>query len=192
MAGPEHVGDERGRWSGGLAALLGLDRRRKVGATRPTRRTEREPAWEQPRRFEAYPTLKTRVGVPAPSRLVLAVGALVVAAAILFFVPPLLLQKGGAAEPSTTTDPAASGSSPATSAIASLAPTARPSRQKTYTVKQGDTMVGIAKRFGLTMEALLEANKDIKNPNRIAIGDVIVIPSAAPSEIVDGGTSASP
>ena len=181
-----------GRSGGAISRLLGLDRRPRVGGSRPPRHTEREPAWEQPRRFEAYPTLKTRVGLPVPSPLVIGVGALILAAAVLFFVPPLLLKQGGDAGPSATPDAAASASEPAGSATATVAPTPQPPKQQTYRVKAGDTVVGIAKRFGLTMEALLAANKNIKNPDKIAIGDVIVIPSAAPTEIVDGGASASP
>ena len=190
---PASGGDRRG---GGLRGLLGLDGRPRVGASRPPRRAEREPAWERPRRFEAYPTLKTRVGVPMPSRLVLAVAAVLVAAAILFFVPPLFLGKGGSTGSGPTPTPAVAPSG--SGAVGSAAPsgvvaTARPTpKQKTYTIKQGDTLSTIAKRFGVTVDAILAANKNIKNPNKIAIGDVIVIPEAAPSAVVDGGASASP
>ena len=41
-------------------------------------------------------------------------------------------------------------------------------------------------------EQILAANKAIKNPNKIAPGDVIVIPTPAPSDVVDGGASSSP
>ena len=82
---------------------------------------------------------------------------------------------------------------PAGSAPASVGPTAKPSpSQQTYKVKQGDTLSTIAKRFGVTVDQILAANKNIKNPNKIAVGDVIVIPSALPSEVIDGGASASP
>jgi LysM repeat protein len=74
-----------------------------------------------------------------------------------------------------------------------VAPTAKPApTQRTYAVKQGDTLSTIAKRFGVTVDAILAANKNIKNPNKIAIGDLVVIPAAVPSEVVDGGASASP
>jgi len=183
------------RRSRGLLALLGLDGRPRAGASRAPRRGEREPAWERPRRFEAYPTLKTRVGLPMPSRLVLAIGAILVAAAILFVVPPLFLGRGGGGSAATPTRAvAASGSGAARSAAPSgLANTAKPTpKQRTYTIKAGDTLLLIAKRYGVTVEAILAANKQIKNPNRIAVGDVIVIPTAAPSEVVDGGASSSP
>jgi LysM repeat protein len=43
-------------------------------------------------------------------------------------------------------------------------------------VAKGDTMSKIAKRYGLTIEALLAANPQIKNPNKIKVGDEITIP----------------
>lgn len=45
-----------------------------------------------------------------------------------------------------------------------------------YTVKKGDTLSAIAKKYGITLEALLKANPQIKNPNLIKIGQVINIP----------------
>ena len=40
-----------------------------------------------------------------------------------------------------------------------------------YIVKKGDTLWGIAKRCGVTLTALIEANPQIKNPNLIYPGD---------------------
>lgn len=48
-----------------------------------------------------------------------------------------------------------------------------------YTVVKGDTLGKIAKRFGVTVAALVEANS-IKDPNLIRIGQVLVIPGAEP------------
>jgi LysM repeat protein len=45
-----------------------------------------------------------------------------------------------------------------------------------YTVKQGDTLSAIAKRYGTTVAALLKANPNITNPNLIKVGQVIRIP----------------
>lgn len=45
-----------------------------------------------------------------------------------------------------------------------------------YTVKPGDSLWKIARRFGTTVEVLLEANV-ICNPNLIFIGQVLIIPS---------------
>jgi LysM repeat protein len=51
-----------------------------------------------------------------------------------------------------------------------------PGNGTTYTVKKGDTLSAIAKRYGTTVDALLKANPNIKNPNLIKVGQVIVIP----------------
>lgn len=45
----------------------------------------------------------------------------------------------------------------------------------TYTVQSGDTLGSIASRYGVTVDALAEAN-NIDNPNLIAVGQVLTIP----------------
>ena len=45
-----------------------------------------------------------------------------------------------------------------------------------YTVKKGDTLWGIAQRWGVSLQALIAANPGIKNPNLIYPGDKVVIP----------------
>ena len=57
-------------------------------------------------------------------------------------------------------------------------PVPEPSAQ-IYVIKTGDTLSKVAKSFGVTLEELLAANPDIKNPNVIALGQQIVIPSPA-------------
>ncbi len=156
---------------------------------RPIERDAAGPAWEGPRRFEAYPTLKTRVGLPSVPRIALAALALLVAAGILFslpFVLPFVLRLGGAGG-------AAASPTPTPAPSVSLAPTEPPApTAQVYVVKQGDTMLKIAKKFGLSVEELLAANKQIKNPNKISIGDELNIPAPAPSEIISGGEAPSP
>src|SRR5262249_57888711 len=100
--------------SGGLAKAFGWDRRPKAGSGRNPR-PEAQPSWEKPRRYEAYPTLKTRVGFGAPSRLLLYAAALLVAAVVLFFVPPILLRSGGGGGPAPR-------GAPHPSALPSVAP----------------------------------------------------------------------
>ena len=47
---------------------------------------------------------------------------------------------------------------------------------ETYTVRKGDTLWGIAKRYDVTLAALIAANPQIKNPNLIYPGDTVLIP----------------
>ena len=112
------------------------------------------------------------------------------AAVILFFLPGVLGvgRDGGGGG-------AASSASPSSSVEASASPPPTPIPQPTpqvYTIKTGDTLSKIARKFNVTLDALLAANKDtIKNPNRIRVGDEIVIPLPETQE-VPAETSASP
>ena len=45
-----------------------------------------------------------------------------------------------------------------------------------YTIKKGDTLSAIAKKYGISLQELLKANPQIKNPNLIKVGEVIRIP----------------
>lgn len=59
-------------------------------------------------------------------------------------------------------------------------PTPPPSTSTTYTVKPGDSLSGIAKALGVTVDALYRANKDkIKNKNEIFPGQELVIPKGS-------------
>jgi lipoprotein-anchoring transpeptidase ErfK/SrfK len=51
--------------------------------------------------------------------------------------------------------------------------------QLSYTIQQGDTLSGIARTYGLTVEALIEAN-DITNPDLLYVGWTLVIPDGSP------------
>ena len=60
-------------------------------------------------------------------------------------------------------------------------PTPPPSTGTTYTVKPGDTLNGIAKAHGVTVQALFAANKDrLKDPNEIYPGQELVVPKPTP------------
>ena len=49
----------------------------------------------------------------------------------------------------------------------------------TYTVKAGDTLSKIAVRNGLSLAQVLQANPQIKDPNRISVGDVLNLPNGS-------------
>jgi hypothetical protein len=50
---------------------------------------------------------------------------------------------------------------------------------ESYRVKRGDTLGDIARRFGLNLPKLIRANRQIRNPDRILIGQVILLPLTA-------------
>jgi LysM repeat protein len=74
-------------------------------------------------------------------------------------------------EPQATTTPEAG------EPEATTTPTA--GEEGTYTVQEGDIPVTIAEKFGISVEALLEAN-DITDPTSLKIGQVLVIPTPTP------------
>jgi LysM repeat protein len=146
------------------------------------------PDWEQPRRYEAYPTIKSRVGMPGVPRIAGLAGLIGVLALALFLLPGIL-NIGGTAPPA--------GSSPGASSVAgpsvSLAPTTPPApTASVYTIKKGETLSKIATAHGITIEELLAANPAIKNPNRISEGQQIVIPVPGESAPTEVGESAAP
>jgi LysM repeat protein len=171
------------------------------GARRPTvsstrnhqRERERDaivgPAWERARRYEAYPTIRSRAGLPALPRLAVMAGALAIAAVAVFFLPALLGLGGDDPPGGSTAQPSASLASPS----ASLAPTQPPEPSaQVYLIKEGDTLSTVASSFGLTLEELLAANPDFaENPDQIQIGDEIIIPATPPSEFTDPSAEAS-
>jgi LysM repeat protein len=97
-------------------------------------------------------------------------------AAIALFMLPALLGIGGG---SPNASPSASGPAATPSAAPTTPPAPTP---QVYVIKAGDTLSKVAKRFGVTIEELLAANPEIKDPNKIAEGQEIVIPAPAPDE----------
>jgi len=139
------------------------------------RGTNDAPAWEAPRRYEAYPTIKARPAMPGLPRIGILAAALALSALVLFTLPGILGwfgdqegEPGGGAESSPT--PAAVTPSPD--------PTPQPvPTPQVYVIRSGDTLSTIATRFGVSLDELLDANEDtIRNPDRIAVGDEIIIP----------------
>jgi LysM repeat protein len=154
------------------------------------------PVWERPRRREAYPTIKTRMalgGLTLPP-LMLGVVAVALAAVALFFLPTLI---GFVTAPRESTGPTTGpGSSAAVTSPTPGVPTAVPEpTQQIYLVQSGDTMSKIANRFGIPLQTLIDANKTtVPNPDRLDIGQEVIIPTTTPTALpgVEGSPSPSP
>jgi len=52
-----------------------------------------------------------------------------------------------------------------------------------YTVKKGDYLGKIAKEFGVGLQDLLKMNPQIKNPDKIMVGDIIKVPTQQQSRL---------
>jgi LysM repeat protein len=82
---------------------------------------------------------------------------------------------------STTAKPGATTAKPgaSTEPAPTVAPTAPPTTvpMAEYVIASGDTMSGIAKKFGVTMQALLAAN-NLTDPNLVRVGQKIKVPVA--------------
>jgi hypothetical protein len=144
------------------------------------------PDWERPRRYEAYPTIRSRVGVPAVPRIGVLAGLIALAALAFFFLPAILgLGSNGG--------PGGASPSSSVAASASIEPTAAPAATPiVYRIKKGETLSKIAKAHGVTLEQLLAANPTIKNPNKITEGQEITIPTPEPDVPNEFGPSGSP
>ncbi len=100
------------------------------------------------------------VRAPAKAKLIAGAAALVAAVAC----------GGGDDEAETTTTTSTTIASDTTTTTAASA---------TYTVQPGDTLTEIGRRFGTSVEALVEAN-DIENPDVLEVGQVLEVPGAPP------------
>ena len=145
------------------------------------------PDWEHPRRYEAYPTIKTRMSLPSIPRLAAMAIAVVIAAIALFFLPALL-GLGSDDEP-----PGGASATPSAAPSRSIEPTPTPAPTPiVYVIKSGDTLSKIAVDHGVTIEQLRAANPEITDPNKITVGQQIVIPAPSPEVPDEFGGSAAP
>jgi LysM repeat protein len=129
------------------------------------------------------------LSLPNPPRLALLAGALAIAAIALFFLPALLGVGGGGRE-TPAPNPSSSGAAAPSQSVAPSEPA--PPTQQVYTIKPGDTLSKVATDHGLTLEELLAANPTILDPDKIGIGDEVVIPTRPPDEFTDASPSPSP
>ena len=60
--------------------------------------------------------------------------------------------------------------------------------RRTYTIRSGDTLSGVAERFGITLEELVAANPDI-DPATLHDGDVINLPETVSGQPANGATA---
>lgn len=150
------------------------------------------PSWERPKRFEAYPALGSRRGLPV---VPLVIGLIVIAlAALLLFKLPEFL---GVGAPATTASPSPSevistAPAPTTPTSSAEASGAAPGPSPiTYKVQPGDTMTKIANKFSVPLQDLIDANQDtVPNPSNLVVGQTLIIPSVPPTTLPDAGTQA--
>jgi LysM repeat protein len=64
-------------------------------------------------------------------------------------------------------------------ATAGPPPVPTPGKQQRYIVREGDTLSGIAARFGVTEEAILKENP-LSDRDRLLVGQELLIPPAQP------------
>jgi peptidoglycan/xylan/chitin deacetylase (PgdA/CDA1 family) len=105
---------------------------------------------------------------------------------------------GSSPTPAASATPSGSASATATpsgSATASATPVPSggeptlPPTGVTYVVQRGDTLYSIAQRFGVTVEAIAQAN-GISDPTQIDVGQVLIIPGVTATPT--GAASATP
>lgn len=77
----------------------------------------------------------------------------------------------------TPTDTPVSEAAPTNTSVSEATPTSTPAGDSVlHVVQRGETLSEIAKAYGVTTQAIVEAN-DIENPNRIVTGQKLIIPS---------------
>jgi len=159
-------------------------RRPTVSSTRPSGPTINGPAWERARHEEAYPSIRRRASLPGFPRLAAIAAAIGIAALILFMLPAVF----GIGGPSATPKPSATAAAPSIAATPTAVPAPTPT---VYVVKSGDTMSKIAKKFGVSLDDLIAANKDtIKNPDKLAVGNQVIIPTSGGASSAPSGSAA--
>ncbi len=183
-------GERTRRQMPGPGRELGTDRASGTGNAREPVDPS-APSWERPRRFEAYPSLKSGGGrVAALPRPVL-YGLIVLIVGVALFATPFVLRVFTSGEGAAATPTPAASALAGASVAPSITPVPSPS-PLVYVVKAGDVLSRIAARFGLTVDQIVKVNPQIKNPDRLALGDQLVIPPAIAPAITDGAITPGP
>ncbi len=125
---------------------------------------------------------------------VILVAVLVVGVIALFFAVSWALGSSGSATGTPTPQPAAASPLPAPSPISSPPPFLMPSpspspglappQQRFHVVEGGDTLNRIAQRYGVTVEAIMQANGFTDRNRILRIGERLVIPDTLPGSPV--------
>lgn len=169
-----------------------------VPATLP-RRGPSHPDWEKPPTQYDYPVLRGREERRTMWPLIAAaLGAILVFA--IFVIIPNLLGHGNAAVATGSSSPGASGSNSSgtssgpssSSSVASLPPGTTPTPKPIvnyilYKVVQGDSLVKIEKKCGVSRADLLAANSSIVAPNYpIRVNEILNLPETASATCATG------
>ncbi|MCC7369952.1 MAG: LysM peptidoglycan-binding domain-containing protein [Chloroflexi bacterium] len=122
-------------------------------------------------------------------------GVLLVGVVVLFFTLRWVFDSSGSSTASGTPTPVAAGttaiaspnpiSSPPPFLVPSPSPSpassvASPPQQRVHVVEGGDTLNRIAQRYGVTIDAIMQANGFTDRNRILRIGERLVIPDAAP------------
>ena len=162
-----------------------IARRPSVSSTRASHR-ERErdaivgPSWERARRYEAYPTIRARAGLPALPRLAVLAGALAIAALALFFLPALLGVGGGGgdtATPESERQPGRRDSEPGADRAAGADAAGLRDQDGRHVLQGGEELRADRSK------SCWRRTRQIKNADKIAIGDEIIIPVTAAGRV---------
>jgi LysM repeat protein len=126
------------------------------------------------------PLVRRRFSAVPP--VVLGFIGLLVVALVVLLIPSLLAGGGGgpgmagsSPSPGASVRPRPTQRAAATPAPSEAATPAPTPRVRTYRVKSGDSLSGIAERFGVRLE-LLQCQNLVRNPNLITVGQQLTIP----------------
>lgn len=131
--------------------------------------------WNRPR-GSSVPGPSRRDGLPSLVAPVAIGAAILLVAAVLIFMLPGFIAGGPA--PTATPSAAPSLAAATVAPVATEAPPSEePERMKSYRVQRGDTLIDIARRFGLELDQIACVNSGLKkNTDFVWVGQVLTIP----------------